>query len=52
MGVSHGCELLKTPLLDIPADLLAERPRTVPRIEAAFFMVTDPRLQQLVSDAI
>jgi hypothetical protein len=24
---------------------------TTPRIETAFFMVTDPRLQQLISDA-
>jgi hypothetical protein len=28
------------------------RPQAIPRIEAAFFMVTDPRLQQLLSDAI
>ena len=28
------------------------RPQTIPRIEAAFFMVTDPRLQQLLSNAI
>ena len=28
------------------------RPQTIPRIEAGFFMVTDPRLQQLMSDAI
>ncbi len=28
------------------------RPSTIPRIEAAFFMVSDPRLQQLLSDAI
>ena len=28
------------------------RPQTIPRIEATFFMVTDPRLQQLLSDAI
>jgi hypothetical protein len=27
------------------------RPETTPRIEAAFFMVTDQRLQQLISDA-
>jgi hypothetical protein len=28
------------------------RSQTIPRIEATFFMVTDPRLQQLLSDAI
>jgi hypothetical protein len=27
------------------------RPETSPRIDAAFFMVTDPRLQQLLSNA-
>jgi hypothetical protein len=31
---------------------LLMRPQTIPRIEVASFMVTDPRLQQLLSDAI